>query len=219
MDTASNRVTRLTNIHIAYFNNTMNIGQIQPAHLVYDIDQQSGRLTALRANWEIVQARMMGTNIFIQLVSFLSMCIGPFIPLLVKFGVQYSAVYTSTFFIGPLLSGGKQVNAQLMQAVLTDDKDAFCACFAEKTRNTGCVQMGGKQITPKEAFDLLACGTSKFRLMRPAVTSAYRTACWYERETCDGKAKRQGVYHFESSKRSLVDFDPKITSMYLFEEE
>lgn len=215
VDTECNRVTRLTDIHIAYFKNSLLVGQIQPAHLVYDVDERSGRLTSLRANWEIGQARMMGNTFLARLVSFVMMLIAPFIPLILNFGVSFSAIYSSSFFVGPTLSGGKPLNGRLIKAVQSHDKAGFERLFASPT--APCVQVGKLQLTPGEAFDRMATGTATFRLMRPAATATHRTACWFERQTVDGQTV-QGVYHFESKKTGLFDAHPTISSMYLFED-
>ncbi|KAH9255108.1 hypothetical protein BASA81_006867 [Batrachochytrium salamandrivorans] len=215
VDTECNRVTRLTDIHIAYFKNSYLVGQIQPAHLVYDVDEKSGRLTSLRANWEIVQARMMGNHLLAKLFSFVMMLIAPFVPLVLNFGVSFSAIYSSSFFVGPTLSGGKHLNGKLLKAVSNHSKSSFEALFENPT--AACVQVGKSQLTPGEAFDRMATDTAKFRLVRPAATATHRTACWFERETTQGRVT-QGVYHFESKKTSLFDTHPTISSMYLFED-
>jgi hypothetical protein len=122
VDVASNKVTRLLNIEIRFLHNTFNLGQLQPAHLVYEVDPVHRKITSLRANWEFAQAGLLGSNLLSKLLSAVLMSFAGTAPIVFRFGLLFLLRMTYALRIGPLYSGGKALSARLIKAVATGNQ-------------------------------------------------------------------------------------------------
>lgn len=221
VDEEANRVTRVCDIHIYFFNNTRGYGQIVHAQVEYDIDPKEFKIVALHANWDVFQSNAMGDNMWDKVVTMPLVTVG-FVPLVWRLGVGFTSQYIyNLFIVGPWQSGGSVILEELVGATLVNNKQRLGELFGENST----LQLGNTVYESTDAVDQLwekwgCVPTLDFRFLRTPVTSGLRTSVWYQRTTAQFEVK-EGVFHIESHKPHWP-LQPsasaaEITSMYLFE--
>lgn len=207
VDLEANKLTRVCDIHISFYRNQLGLGQIQPAHVVYEVDPSLHKITSLRANWEVSHSVAMGNSALEKLCAIPIVAAG-FLPVLTTFGPRFTLEYLASFLIGPLQSGGKQIARDLL--TMANREAPLLELFADGAK----VQIGS-QFLPPAALAQRWQDTTAMRYLGSPITSGLRTTARFERATAAGTTKH-GVVHYES--RQPFGQPPKILSLYVFEE-
>ena len=68
VDEECSRVVRIVDIHVRFRDLNLKYGQIQPAHLYYDLDLEKSKVKRMQAHWQVQSARPMGKTIIEKLL-------------------------------------------------------------------------------------------------------------------------------------------------------
>jgi len=184
---------------------------VQPAHLIYDVDKSSGKVTSLQAIWELTDARPY-SHTWSQLIKSVLLMPVVFVSILKNYGVWWTIRYSIGFLTGPL-SGGRSIAKNLLARCEAKQGISFLSLF--ETPDDQCVRHRGESIRPRILYESVWGQTSRITAVGPVRCSGWKTTLQYKRTTNDGREWR-GFVELDISRRSL--FTSAIHSMYVYEE-